>query len=192
MQLQSATGNISLSDGASGTLPINSVTWTGNYTYAGDGNPLDPDKNWTLLNFSFTTTQTINIDNVSATLTQSGSIAETWTDDYLLFSGGPTVSLNVDGYQVDVTPLGWSQSLGAGWSGPLGPNGLPIPVNEDLTASFSVTSASVPEPATLIVWSLLGAASWLGMRVVRKGRRISRQPWSNENRTAILEIVGKR
>ena len=47
----------------------------------------------------------------------------------------------------------------------------------------------VPEPATLIVWSLLGASSWLGMRVVRQGRRIGRQSWSPEARNAILEII---
>ncbi|MFZ1932255.1 MAG: hypothetical protein WCB27_04445 [Thermoguttaceae bacterium] len=51
---------------------------------------------------------------------------------------------------------------------------------------------AVPEPATMIVWSLLGVASWLGTRVWRQGRRVGRQPWSNENRTAILEIIAKR
>ncbi len=50
----------------------------------------------------------------------------------------------------------------------------------------------IPEPATLIVWSLLGGASWLGMRVVQRGRRVGRQPWSEENRAAILAIIGKR
>ena len=50
---------------------------------------------------------------------------------------------------------------------------------------------AVPEPATILVWSLLGA-SWLGIRVWRHGRRVGRQRWSDENRTAILEIVGKR
>jgi hypothetical protein len=51
---------------------------------------------------------------------------------------------------------------------------------------------AIPEPATIVVWSLLGAGTWLGMRVSRRGRRVGRQPWSNENRTAILEIVGRR
>ena len=52
--------------------------------------------------------------------------------------------------------------------------------------------SDVPEPATLIVWSLLGAMSWLGMRVWRGGQRISRRSWSPENRQAILEIVNRR
>jgi hypothetical protein len=56
----------------------------------------------------------------------------------------------------------------------------------------NVNVEAIPEPATLIVWSLLGATSWLGMRVWQKGRRVGRQPWSSENRTAILEIIGKR
>jgi hypothetical protein len=50
---------------------------------------------------------------------------------------------------------------------------------------------AVPEPATMIVWSLLGAASWLGMRVWRGGQRISRCSWSSENRQAIHEIIAR-
>jgi hypothetical protein len=49
----------------------------------------------------------------------------------------------------------------------------------------------VPEPATIIVWSLLGAASWLGMRVVRRGRPVGRQQWSPESRAAIYEIISR-
>ncbi len=49
---------------------------------------------------------------------------------------------------------------------------------------------TTPEPATMIVWSLLGAAGWLGMRVWRRGRRVGRQ-WSEENRQAILDIVSR-
>ncbi len=49
----------------------------------------------------------------------------------------------------------------------------------------------IPEPATMIVWSLLGAASWLGMRVWRQGRRVGRQPWSDGNRQAIHEIIAR-
>jgi hypothetical protein len=51
--------------------------------------------------------------------------------------------------------------------------------------------AEVPEPATLIVWSLLGGVSWLGMRVVRRGRPAGRQPWSPENRQAIHAIIAR-
>ena len=50
---------------------------------------------------------------------------------------------------------------------------------------------STPEPATLVVWSLLGAASWLGMKVWGGGRRIGRRSWSPENRQAILDVIGR-
>jgi hypothetical protein len=54
-------------------------------------------------------------------------------------------------------------------------------------------AGTVPEPATIIIWSLLGAASWLGMRVARRGRQVGgRRAWSPEDRQAILEIVARR
>jgi hypothetical protein len=49
----------------------------------------------------------------------------------------------------------------------------------------------VPEPATIVVWAVLGAASWLGMRVVRGGRKVGRQQWSPENRAAIYDIISR-
>ena len=53
-------------------------------------------------------------------------------------------------------------------------------------------TAPVPEPATLIIWSLLGAGSWLGTRVWQQRRGpVSRQPWSPENRQAIRKIVAR-
>jgi hypothetical protein len=58
-------------------------------------------------------------------------------------------------------------------------------------AAGTGTLTPIPEPATILVWSLLGAASWLGMRVWRQGTRVGRQPWSPENRQAILEIVSR-
>lgn len=58
----------------------------------------------------------------------------------------------------------------------------------------------VPEPATIIIWSLLGAGSWLGTRVWRRrGSDLAedlapgaRQPWSPENRQAIHDIIARR
>ena len=46
---------------------------------------------------------------------------------------------------------------------------------------------------TIIVWSLLGVGSWLGMRVVRRrrGGPVARQPWSPENRQAIHDIIAR-
>ena len=62
-----------------------------------------------------------------------------------------------------------------------------------LTVLGTQGNTAVPEPATIIVWSLLGAASWLGMGVWRQRRGpVGRQLWSPENRQAIYEIVGRR
>jgi hypothetical protein len=72
--------------------------------------------------------------------------------------------------------------------------------NEPVTFTIQETNpptpggpTQIPEPATIIIWSLLGAGSWLGMRVWRrKGGPVGREPWSPENRQAIYEIVGRR
>ncbi|MCG2684888.1 MAG: hypothetical protein L6306_14895 [Planctomycetales bacterium] len=54
------------------------------------------------------------------------------------------------------------------------------------TTNFSI----VPEPASVLVWCLLGAGSWLGMRVWRRRRvPVGRQSWSPENRQAIHDII---
>lgn len=51
----------------------------------------------------------------------------------------------------------------------------------------------VPEPATIVVWSLLGATSWLGMRVWRRRgtETTGRRPWAPENREAIQGIIAR-
>ena len=42
----------------------------------------------------------------------------------------------------------------------------------------------MPEPATIVIWSLLGAGGWLGLAVWRR-RDTGRRPWSPETRRAI-------
>ncbi len=49
----------------------------------------------------------------------------------------------------------------------------------------------VPEPATLIIWSLLGFGSWLGLRISRRRESVGRPAWSDENRQAIQDIVAR-
>jgi hypothetical protein len=72
-------------------------------------------------------------------------------------------------------------------------------------ASFNIppVEGTVPEPASVIIWSLLGAGTWLGARVWRRGRvgvtgdvsiptmPATRQPWSPEARNAIHEIIAR-
>jgi hypothetical protein len=67
------------------------------------------------------------------------------------------------------------------------------------TIVMVVNDEVVPEPATIVIWSLLGAGSWLGMRVWRRrGSRFGdelagpvRQSWSPEARQAIHEIIAR-
>jgi len=61
----------------------------------------------------------------------------------------------------------------------------------DKDFEFYIQGSPVPEPATIIIWSLLGAGSWLGMRVWRRPKHIGRQPWSPETRNAIHEIIAR-
>jgi hypothetical protein len=77
-------------------------------------------------------------------------------------------------------------------------NGL---VTASGTATLTVEASPVPEPGTMIIWSLLGAGSWLGMRVWRRrgpglgedaASRVSAQrTWSPEARQAIHEIIAR-
>jgi hypothetical protein len=55
-----------------------------------------------------------------------------------------------------------------------------------ITDTYTQFDARVPEPATAVVWSLLGVGGWLGSRVSRR-----RQTWSDENRTAIHQLVAR-
>ena len=67
----------------------------------------------------------------------------------------------------------------------------------DFVLSFAELSATgtqgqdAPEPATIVVWSLLGAGSWFGMRVWRR-RDSGRRPWSPQTRQAIRDIIARR
>ena len=54
---------------------------------------------------------------------------------------------------------------------------------------FAVAEGVVPEPATIIVWSLLGA-TWAGLAVVRRRwNRSGSQPWTPEARVAIEALI---
>jgi hypothetical protein len=68
-------------------------------------------------------------------------------------------------------------------------------IQDGTTVSLPAFSP-VPEPATLIVWSLLGAGSWLGVRVWRRrgaglAAPIACQSWLPENRQAIRELIAR-
>jgi hypothetical protein len=73
----------------------------------------------------------------------------------------------------------------------------PVEQNNHLTSFSSlngtaeVIGLAVPEPATVVVWSLLGAVGWLGIRVWRRGKHVGQSGWTEENRAAIFEIIDR-
>jgi hypothetical protein len=92
-----------------------------------------------------------------------------WTGVHLV--GNLTMDPNRPGY-LDLTYVGGGAGNGAtGW------------------IDIVVAESPIPEPATLVVWSLLATASWLGVRVWRQGRRVGRPGWPDENRAAIYDII---
>jgi len=54
---------------------------------------------------------------------------------------------------------------------------------------------AIPEPASIVIWSLIGGLSWLGLGVWRRRRGSAgpgpRSPWPEENRIAIRQIVDR-
>jgi hypothetical protein len=72
-----------------------------------------------------------------------------------------------------------------------------VPVNwgsgtlymDNIVLNNAVPAAATPEPATIVVWSLLGA-SWAGVSVMRRRRRSGvRSAWSPETRAAIHSLI---
>ena len=47
----------------------------------------------------------------------------------------------------------------------------------------------VPEPASVVIWSVLGAGAAAGGLALRRRRAPVRAPWSEENRKASFEVI---
>jgi hypothetical protein len=155
-----------LADGWSGDLKINTLNWTVSYTYAGAGDPADPDAGWQELSFDIDAARTLTIDSQTVTLTQHGLLNVNYDNDYLSFDDGPTASLFADGYKIDITPLGLDKIGATNFDGDA-PWSQP---SADMYAHFSVTSAPVPVPEP-------GSAGLLllgGVAVVAMSRRVRR------------------
>jgi hypothetical protein len=110
-------------------------------------------------------------------------------------------SLDLSGSQVGAWQ-NFTATFVAGTSGPLAINDLVTEASGNDFALDDISLTAVPEPATLVIWSLLGAGSWLGMRVWRRrgpglGDEMSgpapmvRGPWSPEARQAIHQIIAR-
>jgi hypothetical protein len=145
--LQADRGSFDLAPGTF-VQKINTLNWTVNWTYAGGGNPSNPDGDWQELSFTVNAFRDITIGSQTVTLSQTGLLEVNWDNDYLSFSTGSTSSLYVEGYRIDITPLAVERTgaefpAGPPWNQP----------DQDMMARFDVTA--VPEPSTYIAGTLL-------------------------------------
>jgi hypothetical protein len=123
-----------------------------------------------------------------------GSLNETPPSGYN-YPGLATQAEALFGWDPNSTPAVLSAVDEISLSGPDNNYGYNNPAQTQLfvpsNGSNSGFDGGIPEPATIVIWSALGVGC-LGMRVGRRGGPVARHAWSNENRTAIMEIIGKR
>lgn len=134
---------------------INTLHWTIDYTYGGATEP------WPDMLFPFNTSSSMSIDGTPGTLSQSGLLTVNYFNDFISMLLGTTTSFLVGSYQVDVTPLGFTEPVaGSNFDG----DNPWVQPDIAVMARFDVTAAAVPEPASLVVWSLIaltvGGVSW--------------------------------
>jgi hypothetical protein len=155
--LQAFTGSLDLTPGTY-IQKINTLLWSIDYTYGGTPEP------WPDINMSFDAPRTMSfVGGSDGSLANTGLLRVNYWNDYLSLDAGSTVSFIVQGYKVDVTPLGLAEVGGSDFDG-----GNPwAQPNRDVMARFDVTA--VPEPTTMIAGALLllpfGAST---LRMLRK------------------------
>ena len=155
--LEDGTGQINLSDGASGTMSIGTLKWGVDYTYNGTGTAWDYPANWPDLTFLFTATRTITIGAASGNVSQNGTLISTWDDDDLSLSAGPTSSVYVEDsgrlYRVDISPESLGSANVTNFNGSIDPptGGFAQP-DRPMTAGYTVTDLGpvIPEPLTML------------------------------------------
>ena len=154
---QSSTGVLNLTPGTS-AQKLNPVAWTIDYTYG--GTVTEPHA-WTDLTFDFTVARGMAIDGgATVMLSPTGHLNATWDNDFLTFDARAPVVFDVQGYRVQVTPLGLDFPVaGSDFSGnhPWGQPGF------DLQAQFEVTAV----PDSCGTFAMLGAAL-VGVAALRR------------------------
>jgi hypothetical protein len=158
LQFAAYTGSLDLTPGTI-VQQVGTINWTVDYTYGGTATAWDYPANWNPILFNLSTTSGMTIDTASGSLTQTGLLDSEWDNDYLSFNDGPTTSFVVDGYQVDVTPLGFAPEGATNFDG----NNPWVQPAQALMASFTITAT--PEPASLALLALGG------LTLLRRQRR---------------------
>jgi hypothetical protein len=149
LEMVTYTGTLDLTPGTY-NLKINTLKWSIDYTYGGTETQWDYPDHWSDLSFNVNTARGMSIGTAAGSISQTGTLDVTWFNDYLSFGNGSTTSFTVQGYRVDVTPLGLSRVAGSN---------LGVQPERDIIARFDV----VPEPATICLLGL-GALGLLRKR----------------------------
>ena len=161
---------------------INTLTWAVNYTYNGTDNIWTNDSwlprstYWPELQFVVDTSRAISFGGGGGTLSQTGRLRTNWDWDYLLLNAGSTQTFSVvnagEIYRIDVTPKALGEVQMNNWSG----NPPWNQAQRNVLADFVVTDlgaaptgAPVPEPASVLVWGLLGLVG-AGFGLLRRKR----------------------
>ena len=160
VEFQGYTGTLNLAPGTY-VLKIGTLLWTIDYTWAGDE---DCSSYWDdYLSFPVNAPRTITVHTSNGALAQTGLLECTWDDDFLSFGAGSTVTFNISGTTVYVTPLAVPRTGGlTGWP-PVLPSSpeqapmceLPCPLTPvDVFAEF-VVEGTIPVEQT--TWSRMKA-----------------------------------